>query len=171
MPANDPCASRVIVNVPIKTSRYQHRPAERGRDGNVDVINLPFGRRFPFAAVNGEKRDGDGGVGKSETACLGQAGVKASFQRSHCPRVPAQRGARHQRRVKVIAGGCTSPILAVRAANKPFRLFDRRDSAIPVCSPRQLPSRGKESLSDCRLAGISDAFPADEKNRRTDPSA
>lgn len=95
LPANDPYASRAIVNVPIKASRY--RPGPRvpllGEGvGNVDVINFPFRSSLRFAMTDGKKRrKKKAGVGQGEgrenrMPRLGQAGVKASFQRSHCPR-------------------------------------------------------------------------------------
>lgn len=65
--------------------------------------------------------------GKSDAAS-GPSWRKGEFPAISLSVTAAQRGARHQRRVKVIAAGCTSPILALRAANKPFRLFDTRNS-------------------------------------------
>lgn len=70
---------------------------------------------------------------KSEKSRLGQAGVKASSQRSHCPR-------RRHKGVRDIKDASQSyrPRLYIpdisprRAANKPFRLFDRRDSRVPT---------------------------------------
>ena len=103
MPANDPCASRVIVNVPIKTSRYRAGPREYKGEGdeNVDVIKFPFRSSLRFA-TDGKKEDKEkererekrrkwrkqGREGKrkeNRMPRLGQAGAKASFQRSHCP--------------------------------------------------------------------------------------
>ena len=59
MPANDPCASRVIVNVPIKTSRYRAGPREYKGEGdeNVDVIKFPFRSSLRFATTDGKKED------------------------------------------------------------------------------------------------------------------
>ena len=155
LPANDPCASRVIVNVPIKTSRYWFGPKEKKKKNrkkrrereirgkglkNVDVINFPFRSSARFASTDGKKRkrkkenekERGKGVEEKENRIprLGQAGAKDEFSAISLSVVAAQRGARHQRRVKVIAGGCTSPILALRAANKPFRLFDTRNSCV-----------------------------------------
>lgn len=143
MPANDPCASRVIVNVPIKTSRYRAGLQEGKGDENVDVIKFPFRSSLRFATTDGKKEDKEReretakkveevGVrgekeGKSDAAS-GPSWRKGEFPAISLSVTAAQRGARHQRRVKVIAAGCTSPILALRAANKPFRLFDTRNS-------------------------------------------
>lgn len=69
-----------------------------------------------------------GGREEKSDAASGPSWRKGEFSAISLSAMAAQRGARHQRRVKVIAAGCTSPILALRAANKPPRLFDTRNS-------------------------------------------
>ena len=131
---------------------------------NVDVINFPFRSSVRFASTDGKKKKGENeqergkGVEEKENRIprLGQAGAKGEFSAISLSVAAAQRGARHQRRVKVIAGGCTSPILALRAANKPFRLFDTRNSVFLAILPAESapPPGGKRiSLSELATGG------------------
>lgn len=100
------------------------------------------------AGARGEKE------GKSDAAS-GPSWRKGEFPAISLSVTAAQRGARHQRRVKVIAAGCTYPILALRAANKPFRLFDTRNSvflAIVLASGLPAPGKKKRNFAGSELA-------------------
>lgn len=125
---------RKNISLPCWTER-QHK---RGR--GMKTLTLLNSHSASFRDDGWEKREDNeretakkvrGGSERKENRMprLGQAGAKASFQRSHCP------WRRHKgvRDIKDASQSyrrrrCTSPILALRAANKPFRPFDTRNS-------------------------------------------
>lgn len=105
------------ISLPARTKRSHE---EEGAWKTSTLLTSHSGRRFvsPRLRQMDEKkrkkrkeRRKKAEEGKSDAAS-GPSWRKGEFSAISLSAMAAQRGARHQRRVKVIAGGCTSPILA-----------------------------------------------------------